>query len=96
MVKQTHNVAMARPIAGFVVCMGVDGTIVSRGSISDVLLKDSALAEGVTQEQESITKVESEVDSPPPVESKTDGKLILAEEIEEGHVSWPARMCESI
>lgn len=82
---------MARPIAHYVVSMGVDGSVVSQGSASDVLEKDSLLLEEVVKEEEVLAKVESEIDSPPPAdEPKTDGKLILAEEVEVGHVGWEA------
>lgn len=44
------------------------------------------------EDQKAIDKAEEEVDSQaPPDEQKPAGKLIVAEEIEEGHVSWPAR-----
>ncbi|KAF5377185.1 hypothetical protein D9615_006331 [Tricholomella constricta] len=87
----THNVAMARPVAGFVVSMGIDGTVQCQGSVSQALSKDTLLIEELQEEEKVIAKVESEIDSPPPAdEPKSDGKLILAEEIEEGHVSWPA------
>ncbi|KAF8058246.1 hypothetical protein FPV67DRAFT_1565726 [Lyophyllum atratum] len=87
----THNVAMTRSIAGLVVSMGIDGTVKCHGSVSEVLSKDSFLVEELREEKEVVAKVESEVDSsPPPDELKSDGKLILAEEIEEGHVSWAA------
>lgn len=84
---------MTRPIARFVVSMGADGSILSQGSVSDALLKDHLLREKVVEEQEVIAKVQSEVDSPPSIanEQPPDGKLIMAEEIEEGHVSWAAR-----
>ncbi|KAG6919579.1 hypothetical protein DXG01_004242 [Tephrocybe rancida] len=87
----THNVAMARPIAGYVVSMAIGGTIQTRGSISEALSKDTRLAEELAEEEAVIAEVESEIDSPPPAdEVKSDGKLIVAEEIEMGHVSWAA------
>ncbi|KAG6866018.1 hypothetical protein C0991_009426 [Blastosporella zonata] len=89
----THNVAMARPIAGYVVSMAIDGTIHTRGTISEALSKDSLLAEELAEEEAVIAKVEGEIDYPAPVDetrSKSDGKLIVAEEIQEGHISWAA------
>ncbi|KAG5728585.1 ATP-binding cassette transporter abc4 [Termitomyces sp. T112] len=87
----THNVAMTRPIAGYVVSMAIDGTIHTRGTISDALSNDSSLARELTEEENMITKAETAVDSAPLVEeTKSDGKLIVAEEIELGHISWAA------
>ncbi|KAJ6501692.1 hypothetical protein C8R47DRAFT_1193380 [Mycena vitilis] len=87
----THNVAMAKPIADYVVSMGSDGQIHSHGSISEALATDEVLAEELNKDQEVLDKKEDEVDAPPPAaEKKADGKLIVAEEVEEGHVSWHA------
>ncbi|KAG6891081.1 hypothetical protein C0995_014171 [Termitomyces sp. Mi166 len=86
----THNIAMTRPIAGYVVSLAIDGTIHTRGSISEALSHDSSLAEELVEEENMIAKVESQVDSASPAEDKSDGKLIVAEEIELGHISWAA------
>jgi len=84
------------------VSLSNDGRVVSRGSIADVLLKDKKLlaevekakAENAAEEQIIDHKLD-EVDAAPPAEMtsgrNTDGKLIIPEEIEEGHVSWSAR-----
>ncbi|PBK69165.1 hypothetical protein ARMSODRAFT_1019154 [Armillaria solidipes] len=86
----THNVAMARPIANFVVSIK-NGRVASQGSISDVLVHDTSLADETDQVQKAMDKVEEEIDSQlPPDAKKSDGKLIMAEEIEEGHISLPA------
>ncbi len=88
--SQTHNVAMASPLADFVVSIGVDGRIASQGSVSEALAKDSKLAEEFKHEEEAIELDENEdVDE---VAGTTDGKLIVAEEIEVGHVSLGACM----
>ncbi|KAG6857595.1 hypothetical protein H0H87_010163 [Tephrocybe sp. NHM501043] len=79
----THNVAMTRPIAGYVVSLAIDGTVHTHGSISEALSKDTLLAEELVGEEAAIAKVESEIDAQPPHdEAKSDGKLIVAEEIE--------------
>ncbi|KAK7461891.1 hypothetical protein VKT23_008323 [Stygiomarasmius scandens] len=86
----THNVALARPIASFVVAMK-DGRIESQGTVADALSKDATLSKEAVKDQQAISRTTEEVDhQPPPDEPKGDGKLIAAEEIEEGHVSWPA------
>ncbi|KAJ7456632.1 hypothetical protein FB451DRAFT_1048362 [Mycena latifolia] len=86
----THNVAMAKPIAQYVVSMGLDGHVHSHGSISEALATDEVLAEELDKDQEVLDKKVEEVDALPATESKADGKLIVAEEVEEGHVSWDA------
>ncbi len=91
---KTHNVAMASPIAEYVVSLGTDGRIVSQGTLSKVLAKDKKLLEELAEEREELKKASNEVDpvaineeAAPPA---TDGKLVVAEEIAEGHISWPA------
>ncbi|KAH9854915.1 multidrug resistance-associated ABC transporter [Lenzites betulinus] len=91
----THNVAMASPIADYVVNLGTDGRIASQGTLSKVLAKDKNLSEELAEERKELKKIDTEVDQPAEPDEevapqKTDGKLIVAEEIAEGHVSWPA------
>ncbi|KAI0758154.1 multidrug resistance-associated ABC transporter [Fomes fomentarius] len=90
----THNVAMASPIADFVISLGMDGRVQSQGSLSKILAKDDKLAEELAEAREEIKKAENEVDYVEPDDEnapkKADGKLVVAEEISEGHVSWTA------
>ncbi|KAI0768312.1 P-loop containing nucleoside triphosphate hydrolase protein [Trametes elegans] len=89
----THNVAMVSPFADFVVDMGSDGRILSQGSIDTALAHDAKLLKEVKQEREEIEKAEVEVDAEKPEEEtakQAAGKLVVAEEIEQGHVGWPA------
>ncbi|KAH9166803.1 hypothetical protein EDB89DRAFT_2075434 [Lactarius sanguifluus] len=88
----THNVAMATPLADYVVSLGKDGRIASRGSVSDALKKDKALAQELVEGTRAIKYDEKRIDSAEPDEAvkSADGKLILAEEISEGNVSWDA------
>ncbi|KAF7306575.1 ATP-binding cassette transporter [Mycena indigotica] len=84
----THNVAMAKPIASYVVSMDVDGTIHSHGSITEALAHDEVLAEELSKDEKNLDEKTDGVDpAAAPVEPKSDGKLIVAEEVEEGHVS---------
>lgn len=80
---------MTSKIADFVVSMGLDGHVRSQGSISDALAKDEVLAKEVHQDQEILEVAEKEIDPEEPKKEK-DGKLIVAEEIAIGHVSWSA------
>ncbi|KAI9449922.1 hypothetical protein BJY52DRAFT_1215702 [Lactarius psammicola] len=88
----THNIAMASPLADYVVSLGKDGQIASRGSVSDALKKDKALARELAESARAIKDDEKQIDTEGPDETAkpADGKLILAEEIAEGHVSWDA------
>ncbi|KAG2160129.1 uncharacterized protein EDB93DRAFT_1113551 [Suillus bovinus] len=86
----THNVAMASSIAHFVVSMGSNGRIVSHGSISEAIAKDDKLAAEMTKEQEVLIEDAQVVGTPEEPKAKSDGRLVMSEEIAEGHVSWPA------
>ncbi|KAF9015463.1 ATP-binding cassette transporter [Cyathus striatus] len=89
----THNVAMARPVASFIVSMGSDGRILSHGSLAETVKQDKLLARELEQDQAVIDKAGQEIDDSAAskvVPPKVDGKLIVAEEIEEGHVGWEA------
>ncbi|TFK70801.1 hypothetical protein BDN72DRAFT_887852 [Pluteus cervinus] len=87
----THNVALALPVADYLISLSIDGRVVSSGPVSAEIAKNRALKEEVEEEQAVLDPHNSYVDPPAPgVESKADGKLIVAEEIQEGHLSWKA------
>ncbi|KAI0357911.1 P-loop containing nucleoside triphosphate hydrolase protein [Trametes cingulata] len=89
----THNVALTSPVADFVVDMGSDGRILSQGSLSSALEHDSKLLKDVSEKQEEIEKAEDEVDSDKLEDAaahQNTGKLVVAEEREDGHVGWSA------
>ncbi|KAL4243444.1 hypothetical protein ABKN59_001093 [Abortiporus biennis] len=94
----THNVALASPVAEFVVSLSIDGRILSQGTLSKALAKNKKLSKELKQEAEELKKADDEIDSDELDESpnqqgetkKKDGKLIVAEEISEGHVGWDA------
>ncbi|KAJ7807314.1 hypothetical protein B0H14DRAFT_3483418 [Mycena olivaceomarginata] len=88
----THNVVMTSKIAEFVVSLGLDGRVHSQGSVSDALEQDEQLAKEVTKDQEILELAEKELDPTTALDKppKKDGKLIIAEEIAIGHVSWKA------
>jgi hypothetical protein len=69
----------------------MDGRVASRGEALD------AVAEYISLSPKLVTKVldeEKKIDEGPDVTAKqADGKLIVAEEIAEGHVSWDACNC---
>ncbi|KAH9939278.1 uncharacterized protein BXZ73DRAFT_99482 [Epithele typhae] len=88
----THNVALASPIADYVVSLGTDGRVSSQGTLSKVLTGDAELSKELAQEEAELKKTQEAVDDAEfeAVTTKSDGKLIVAEEIAEGHVSWSA------
>jgi hypothetical protein len=81
---------MAKPLANYVVSLGLNGHVHGHGSIAEALATDKVLAEELNKDQEVLDKKTDEIDALLVKETKADGKLIVAEEIEEGHVSWDA------
>ncbi|KAH8986106.1 hypothetical protein EDB92DRAFT_2054957 [Lactarius akahatsu] len=65
----THNVAMATPLADYVVSLGKDGRIASRGSVSDALKKDKTLAKELAESTRAIKDDENKIDSQEPDET---------------------------
>ena len=85
---------MASPIADFVVSLGSDGRIISQGTMSKALAASEALTKELKAKEAELHKVEEMIDGEVPEVPKTkSGKLMVAEEVAEGHVSWSA--CES-
>ncbi|THV06409.1 P-loop containing nucleoside triphosphate hydrolase protein [Dendrothele bispora CBS 962.96] len=87
----THNIVLTQPIAGFVVSLK-DGKVASQGTVSDALVRNHSLAIEARQEEQELHIAEETIDPAAPTTDapKSDGKLILAEEVETGHVGWPA------
>ncbi|KAJ3799615.1 hypothetical protein GGU11DRAFT_858145 [Lentinula aff. detonsa] len=86
----THNVVLIRPIAKFIVSIK-DGRVASQGSIEDAMSIDKELAAEVEKDEEAVERANNEIDPQTPNEpSGKDGKLILKEEVELGHISWSA------
>ncbi|KAH9846280.1 P-loop containing nucleoside triphosphate hydrolase protein [Lenzites betulinus] len=89
----THNIAMVAPIADFVVDMGSDGRILSQGSLDNVLAQDSHLVKEVLDERAELEKAEQAADVEKPEDApgkQASGKLVVAEEMEDGRVGWSA------
>jgi ABC-type glutathione transport system ATPase component len=87
---QTHNVALASTLAQFVVVLG-NGRIVSQGSVSDTLKSNRALAEKFEADQGLTETLDNVTDPEPKPPNPSNGKLVVAEEVEQGRVSWSAR-----
>ncbi|KAF7298774.1 ATP-binding cassette transporter [Mycena indigotica] len=88
----THNIALTKPIADFIVTFDADGCIQAQGTVSEITKRASVAAQ-IHEEQRNIHKQQQVVDLKMPGDTKpnlTDGKLILAEEIQVGHVNASA------
>lgn len=81
---------MASPIADLVVSLGSDGKIHSHSTITSALEDDAALLSEFVEQVKEEEKLDEVVDEPSAVSDKPTGTLIVAEEIEVGHVRWPA------
>jgi hypothetical protein len=84
---------MASQIAEFFISIGLDGRVLSQGTVQDALAKNGILAEEVARDELKIDKARHQVDMPV-VGGRAyapEGKLIVAEEVAEGPVSWSAR-----
>ncbi|TFY56647.1 hypothetical protein EVJ58_g7510 [Rhodofomes roseus] len=90
----THNVAMTKGLADFVVALGLDGKISSQGTLSNALERDSKLAAEVAEEQALIDKTEEIIDDSRSKQSS--GKLVVEEEVAVGHVGWSATISQSL
>ncbi|KAJ6460983.1 P-loop containing nucleoside triphosphate hydrolase protein [Mycena sanguinolenta] len=83
----THNVALTSNMADFIVSVGLDGCVHSSDSISEALANDKVVADEFDKDRTTLENVTQESSENP---KKSAGKLIVAEEIEIGRVSWDA------
>ena len=84
----THNVALVTPVSSYAVVLSPMGKVVRQGSLSAILLESSTLRAEIQHDrayiEEAGAKEEKIYDDEP------KGKLIVAEEIALGRISWPA------
>jgi hypothetical protein len=101
---QTHNVALASPVAQYVVCMD-GGRVKSHGSLSDTLAADAELMHAVEAEEEAREQEKNELQAekpvlpaaePVPAPAATSGKLVAKEEMGIGHIGFDACKCISL
>lgn len=93
--EQTHNIALTSGLADFIVSIGSNGTVISQGSdISLAISRNSKLVSEMRASEDFKTDTTPSPDSPTEKlatsNSAPKGKLIVAEEIQEGHVTWKA------
>ena len=81
---------MTRSLADFAVSIGTDGNIVAQGTVDEVMGVDKNIAKTLKRDEEMIKMTEEQVDKSTAV--KSEGKLIVAEEVELGHIGWPSCM----
>ena len=84
---------MAGPISDFVVALGNDGRITSQGSVADALAHNKALVEELKRDRKAVELDETEEATETQQTDNKKGKLIVAEEIAIGRVSWKACEC---
>ncbi|KAF9054811.1 multidrug resistance-associated ABC transporter [Panaeolus papilionaceus] len=84
----THNLPLVLPMAEFLLTMSSDGTIVTEDidPISIPFKDQDDLIETELEDKASSSSVLADKETKPPFAA--DGKLILAEEVAEGKVSW--------
>lgn len=97
----SHNIALAAPIASFVVLLGRHGTVSATGSVSDVLKKDSFLRTQLEKaREEAREEEEGDIDlkaeeagkGEDEMTKQASGKLIIAEEKAKGRAELAAFM----
>uniref|UniRef100_A0A8H8CHL8 P-loop containing nucleoside triphosphate hydrolase protein n=1 Tax=Psilocybe cubensis TaxID=181762 RepID=A0A8H8CHL8_PSICU len=83
----THHVTLTTPISDYIVSVGLDG--VARGAGSDI---SGAISQGIDLEADENDQLENKAETTVGEEVGKNGKLILAEEIEQGRVRWRSIM----
>ncbi|KAJ3554167.1 hypothetical protein NP233_g12480 [Leucocoprinus birnbaumii] len=90
----THNIALTSDLAAFIVSLGSNGTVLSQGTdMSIAIARNSKLILELRTNEETHAIEEQVVDGnkpedPAPNDGLSKGKLIVAEEIQQGHVTW--------
>jgi len=85
--EQTHNVALASPIADFIVSIGSNGRVRTQGkTLSAAFARDATLVAKVKHDEEVMNIGQQEIPAEP--KKPVEGTLIIAEEIVEGHITW--------
>jgi len=96
-VTQTHNLALAGPIADYIVSVSPEGIVSGRGNdLQSILARDTALQEdfqkdrvAIEEDAHIIEESKKATESDKPKDPVTDaGKLIVKEEVAHGNVGW--------
>ncbi|KAF6747838.1 multidrug resistance-associated ABC transporter [Ephemerocybe angulata] len=88
----THNIALASPIASFIISVSPEGVATSCGNDIAAALTSEPTLKREFEQDEAATEMDCEVIDAPAAAApkKANGKLILAEEIKAGKVGWKA------
>jgi ABC-type multidrug transport system ATPase subunit len=89
----THNVALVTPVADYVVSLGGDGRVVAARPPSETVLNDRELVEQITHKQEALQldgNLEDDEDEHDQKAPAKGAKLVVEEEVQQGHISWNA------
>ncbi|KAH7873203.1 P-loop containing nucleoside triphosphate hydrolase protein, partial [Lentinula edodes] len=89
----THNTALLSPLAQHVVGIALNGKII-QGTVADVIMNNTILAAKLIESETGSLKTYSKsFGEEQPMQKElhnSQGALVLAEEMEIGHVSWEA------
>ncbi|KZV63784.1 P-loop containing nucleoside triphosphate hydrolase protein [Peniophora sp. CONT] len=89
----THNIALTASAAAHAISLG-NGRVLAHGSVSAVLDNDSTLTDKIKEVKEEMQKTKEDLQEDTAaekvLEKKVDGKLVLAEELAEGTITWAA------
>lgn len=89
----THNIALTSHLADFIVSLGSNGTVLSQGTDMSAAISRNSKLISELEANEEVQGIEGEAnennkETPPLMDGPTKGKLIVAEEIQQGHVTW--------
>jgi hypothetical protein len=90
--NQTHNVALVRPIADFVITLGSDGRVRSQGTMAEITKSGSSIVQ--IHDDQQVLNTRQAHSTGGAIAKPADGKLVVAEEIQIGHVGSSA--CSSL
>jgi hypothetical protein len=85
---------MVGEVADFVISFGSEGRIASQGSVAEILVSNFGLQfkteqdQGVEKEEQVMDGLKSTYEQETQTK-KSVGKLVVTEEVAEGHVGWP-------
>ncbi|PPQ91593.1 hypothetical protein CVT25_013697, partial [Psilocybe cyanescens] len=86
----THNVALATPISKFIISLGQDGSIQTQENDMDSSSMHNTNLEKQLEIDDSVMNMMGDYDESPSPKKDigNKGKLVMKEEITEGHITW--------
>ena len=87
--SKTHNVALAQPVANYVVSLGADGSVQAQGvDIDSAVTNNRELASLMVEDRQMTDIAKQELPELAHKVAPLDGKLIMKEEVAEGQITW--------